>query len=164
MQPSADRDLALDRDGDGIPDGEDACPDVSGTSNEDPALHGCPRMRATETAIYLPKPIYFAIDSATILGASESALGELATYLREHEEVRKLSIEGHTDAVGDATANLHLSELRAAAVMEWLIERGVDASRLTSKGYGTSRPVADNATLEGRELNRRVEFKILERL
>ncbi len=73
----------------------------------------------------------------------------------------RIEVGGHTDAVGNDVSNLILSEKRAQAVMNFLIEKGVDSSRLTSRGYGSSSPVADNGTAEGRAMNRRVEFKVL---
>ena len=69
-------------------------------------------------------------------------------------------VEGHTDAQGEDAYNLKLSEDRAASVVAWLAEHGVDAARLTPQGFGESRPVADNATETGRQLNRRVEVAI----
>ncbi len=71
---------------------------------------------------------------------------------------RKVIIEGHADSTHTEDYNLELSLRRALAVVEWLIEHGVDPKRLEAKGYGESRPVADNSTLEGRALNRRVEM------
>jgi OOP family OmpA-OmpF porin len=73
----------------------------------------------------------------------------------------EIEIAGHTDAVGDDRSNLELSGARAAAVRQYLVDHGVSAARLTSNGYGESRPVATNDTDEGRQLNRRVEFIIL---
>jgi outer membrane protein OmpA-like peptidoglycan-associated protein len=71
-------------------------------------------------------------------------------------------VEGHTDNQGPAAHNLDLSKRRAASVMKYLTDHGVDASRLTSEGYGDTQPIADNKTAKGREQNRRVEMKILE--
>ncbi|MBK7265273.1 MAG: OmpA family protein [Ignavibacteriales bacterium] len=73
----------------------------------------------------------------------------------------RIEVGGHTDAVGNDASNISLSEKRAQAVMNFLIEKGVDSSRLTARGYGSSSPVADNGTAEGRAMNRRVEFKVL---
>jgi outer membrane protein OmpA-like peptidoglycan-associated protein len=71
-----------------------------------------------------------------------------------------LGIEGHTDNTGDKTKNLTLSQKRADAVKNYLVKKGIDASRLTAKGFGDTVPVADNKTADGRAKNRRVEFKV----
>jgi outer membrane protein OmpA-like peptidoglycan-associated protein len=69
-------------------------------------------------------------------------------------------IGGHTDNVGAEDRNLALSENRAKAVMDYLVSKGVASNRLTFKGYGASRPLADNATADGRSRNRRIEFLV----
>jgi len=74
----------------------------------------------------------------------------------------RVEIAGHTDARGSDAYNSKLSNQRAQSVMNYLTERGIAADRMSAKGYGESEPVADNETDEGRELNRRVELKILE--
>jgi len=101
--------------------------------------------------------IHFETGKATILPDSESALGEIVKMLQENPDV-KLSVEGHTDNVGAAASNQALSEKRAQAVVIWLTGHGVAAARLKSKGWGQTKPVADNATDEGRGKNRRVEL------
>jgi outer membrane protein OmpA-like peptidoglycan-associated protein len=70
----------------------------------------------------------------------------------------KVEVQGHTDNVGGDAYNQTLSEARARAVMDWLVKHGVAAGRLTAKGYGKTRPVADNGSDEGRAKNRRVEI------
>lgn len=75
---------------------------------------------------------------------------------------RKVEIGGHTDNVGSEEANRVLSENRSKSVVDYLISKGIDASRLTWKGYGESVPVADNESDEGRAKNRRTEFKVVE--
>jgi outer membrane protein OmpA-like peptidoglycan-associated protein len=77
--------------------------------------------------------------------------------LKSHSDL-KLTIEGHTDNVGDAAANQALSDKRAAAVKAYLVEKGIDASRLEAKGLGATKPKAGNDTAEGRQTNRRVEL------
>jgi outer membrane protein OmpA-like peptidoglycan-associated protein len=74
----------------------------------------------------------------------------------------RIEVSGHTDNTGSASVNLILSESRAKIVVKYLINKGIDRSRMVFKGYGYEQPVADNATIEGRSKNRRVEFKILE--
>ncbi|HXP92047.1 MAG TPA: OmpA family protein [Candidatus Binatia bacterium] len=101
--------------------------------------------------------ILFAFDSAQLTDESKSVLDAVADYLRSAPGVR-LQVQGHTDNIGGAQFNLDLSQKRAAAVKAYLIAKGIAASRLTAKGYGYGVPVADNATPEGRSLNRRVVF------
>jgi outer membrane protein OmpA-like peptidoglycan-associated protein len=74
----------------------------------------------------------------------------------------KIEISGHTDKTGSEPLNFKLSEARAKVVVDWLIQKGIDRSRMEFKGYGSLQPVSDNTTTAGRAKNRRVEFKILE--
>ncbi len=106
--------------------------------------------------------VEFVSGQAVILEVSKPVLNEVAIKLNNHPEVRRLRIEGHSDAVGNADYNRRLSQERAESVRAYLIEQGVDHNRLTAVGYGPDRPIADNETPEGRERNRRVEFTILE--
>ena len=101
--------------------------------------------------------IHFETAKATILPDSESVLAEIAKMLQQNPDV-KVSVEGHTDNVGSATTNQTLSEKRAQAVVAWLTGHGIDASRLKAKGWGSSTPVDDNTTEDGRAKNRRVEL------
>jgi outer membrane protein OmpA-like peptidoglycan-associated protein len=100
------------------------------------------------------KNIFFHTASAELYEASLAELDRLADALRRHPNLR-LEVGGHTDDVGKDEDNLLLSERRAKAVYEYLILCGIPAERLTYRGYGESRPVADNSTAEGRALNRR---------
>jgi outer membrane protein OmpA-like peptidoglycan-associated protein len=101
--------------------------------------------------------IHFETGKATILPDSESVLSEIAKMLQQNPDV-KVSVEGHTDNVGSAASNQVLSEKRAQAVVAWLSSHGVDGSRLKAKGWGSSKPVEDNSSEEGRAKNRRVEL------
>ena len=102
--------------------------------------------------------IYFDTGSDRLRPESTPTLTEIGTMLVEHPEL-KLTIEGHTDNVGDAAANTALSEKRAAAVKAYLVSRHkVDATRLTARGLGASKPAAPNTSAEGRQQNRRVEL------
>jgi len=102
--------------------------------------------------------IHFATDSADILPGSEPVLREIAEVLRAQPDL-ELIIEGHTDGVGTAEHNLDLSRRRADAVKRWLVDRlGIGEVRLTTVGYGLTKPVADNASEDGRARNRRVEL------
>jgi outer membrane protein OmpA-like peptidoglycan-associated protein len=92
------------------------------------------------------------------LRGSETVLNQIAKVLHENPKL-ELIIEGHTDNVGGAQFNLELSRKRADAVKRWLVDKvGISEVRLTTVGYGLSRPIADNSTEEGRAKNRRVEL------
>jgi len=105
--------------------------------------------------------VQFAFGSDVILPASDGLLDSVNKVLVAHPEVTKVLIEGHTDNVGTAPYNKGLSDRRAASVRAWLLKRGVDNKRLESKGFGFDRPIGDNKTDAGRQMNRRVEFKVL---
>jgi OOP family OmpA-OmpF porin len=99
----------------------------------------------------------FDTNSATLQASSSSQLDQIATMLKGAATLN-VEVAGHTDNVGDAAANLKLSQARAAAVAKALTDRGIAAARLTPKGYGATAPVADNRTEDGRGKNRRVEL------
>ncbi len=101
--------------------------------------------------------INFDIDKSTIRPESMGTLNMIVNVLKENPDV-KFEIGGHTDNTGTAAHNLILSQQRADAVKDQLLKMGVDASRLTAKGYGNTKPISDNTTLEGKANNRRVEF------
>lgn len=103
--------------------------------------------------------ILFATGSAELQEGDNSNLDKLVTFLNDYPE-RRVQIEGHTDNVGSAEYNQELSRRRAEAVGEYLTQRGIDAQRLSTKGIGMKRPVADNSTATGRQQNRRVEIII----
>lgn len=102
--------------------------------------------------------ILFDVDSDVLRPESSAVLQQIERTLNQHEDL-SIVIEGHTDATGDDTHNQDLSERRAQSVVAWLAGRGVDASRLSAVGKGESDPVADNATAEGRQENRRVVIR-----
>jgi outer membrane protein OmpA-like peptidoglycan-associated protein len=101
--------------------------------------------------------IEFDTAKAAILPASEPVLAEVLKLMESRPDL-KLRVEGHTDNVGTAASNQALSQKRAAAVAAWLVAHGVDGDRLTSAGFGSTKPTADNSTEEGRAKNRRVEL------
>ncbi|MCA9580359.1 MAG: OmpA family protein [Myxococcales bacterium] len=121
------------------------------------------RVVVGDKKIEVNEKIHFAFDSAEILSDSDSLLDEIADVIKAHPEIKKLSVEGHTDAKGAAAYNLKLSADRAASVVAALVERGVQAARLSAKGFGLTKPIETNDTEEGRAANRRVEFVIVER-
>ena len=152
-----------DRDKDGIANDADACPDVPGPANADPTKNGCPQAYITQGQIKIRDSVKFATSSASIVPGkdSEDVLQAVLKIFVDHPEI-KVRIEGHTDNVAWPELNRVLSEHRAESVKTWLVNHGVDASRLTTQGFGPDRPIADNATYEGRRVNRRVEFHILD--
>lgn len=107
------------------------------------------------------KGVYFEFGKATLRTESYPALTEAAQIMKENPDI-SVEIQGHTDAVGTDEANQKLSEKRAYAVVNFLVQYGgIDAKRLVAKGYGETQPIASNDTDEGRQLNRRVDFVIL---
>jgi OmpA-OmpF porin, OOP family len=149
-----------DRDGDGVVDQEDVCPDDPGPETEDPETDGCPEARIAGGEIKILQELKFKTGSAVILPEDEAILNAVMTILKKHPEIQKVRLEGHTDDRGGAAMNVRLSGRRAKAVATWLANHGVEESRLTSKGFGSTRPIEPNATEEGRRNNRRVEFHI----
>jgi len=101
--------------------------------------------------------IHFDTGKSAILPESEDSLKQILALLNENAAL-KLRVEGHTDNQGTPAANQTLSEKRAQAVMGWLIANGIDAARLSAKGFGQTKPISDNSTDEGRAKNRRVEL------
>jgi outer membrane protein OmpA-like peptidoglycan-associated protein len=153
-----------DRDGDGIYDDKDACPDEKGPPDPDPAKNGCPRdVRVSEGQIVLLQQVEFDVGKATIRPVSNPLLDAVAGVLREHPEIAKVEVGGHTDNRGLTEENTRLSQQRAEAVMAALVKRGIARGRLTAKGYGPTRPIMANLTTLGRQKNRRVELRIVER-
>jgi outer membrane protein OmpA-like peptidoglycan-associated protein len=114
----------------------------------------------TDRKITLRKQIHFTTGEATILPDSEPILSELLSVMLS-KGIDKLRVEGHTDNVGGTAKNQKLSQDRADAVLQWLVNHGVAPEKLEAVGYGDSKPVAPNLTSRGRALNRRVEFDIL---
>jgi outer membrane protein OmpA-like peptidoglycan-associated protein len=105
--------------------------------------------------------ILFETGKSILTASSYEELNRLVGILQDNPQMR-IEISGHTDNTGSLDLNNRLSQNRAQAVVEYLVQKGIEHSRLEFKGYGPSQPIADNATAEGRKANRRVEFKILE--
>jgi outer membrane protein OmpA-like peptidoglycan-associated protein len=113
--------------------------------------------------IQLQDTIQFEPSSAVLVDDSKILLMEVAKVLDEHPEILKVSIEGHTDADGARKKNQKLSEKRAKAVKDFLVSKGIAKGRLTTKGFGEDKPIADNDSADGKFKNRRVELKITKR-
>jgi outer membrane protein OmpA-like peptidoglycan-associated protein len=146
-----------DTDGDGLNDEEDKCPTQAGTK----ANSGCPEIKeeVKKTVERTAKQLFFVFGKATITPNSYPALNELATIMQE-DYALLLDIEGHTDNVGSDTSNLKLSEQRAEAAKQYLIQKGINAQRISATGFGETQPIAPNTTKEGRAQNRRIVLKI----
>ncbi len=152
----------LDHDGDGILDKDDKCPDEPGVPEE----QGCPKkyklIVVTAQKIELKQTVFFKTGQAIIEKKSYEMLKEVADAIKSAPYIKKVIIEGHTDNVGSRTLNVKLSQSRAEAVREFLVDEGVDPSKLEAIGYGPDKPIAPNKTEKGRSQNRRVEFKIVQ--
>jgi len=166
-----------DTDGDGIPDNADKCPTQPGTIE----FIGCPAPTTKTPAPVikidtltrspdhdsmaivmnnLAEQIYFETDKATLTPASTLALNTIVQLLKI-QPFTQLQIEGHTDNTGTIKRNEQLSEERAKTVLEYLVNAGIDRKKLIAKGFGATRPVADNSTLSGRAKNRRTLFVLI---
>lgn len=117
------------------------------------------RVTDTEVTIQLPGAILFDFDSSEIRPDAERALNDVAKVIAAYPG-RPARIEGHTDSIASDDYNLSLSKRRAQAVMDWLSAHGVERTRLSSAGFGESKPVASNDDAAGRQKNRRVEIVI----
>ena len=147
----------IDSDSDGVPDSVDRCPDVAGPASN----FGCPEL-TKEVKSLLTKAmtgIEFQTSSDVIKKSSYPILDQIVAVMELNPEYR-LAIKGYTDNTGKASLNLELSKKRAAAVMTYMIAKGISATRMTSEGYGDANPIASNKTAAGRAKNRRVEFEI----
>ncbi|MBF0612359.1 MAG: OmpA family protein [Magnetococcales bacterium] len=136
----------LDSDGDGVTDDKDQCPDTPKGATVN--AQGC----------WVLKGVNFDTGKSVIKPQYSSILDGVATILKNNSNVN-VEVGGHTDDVGADNANLKLSDSRANAVKNYLIKAGVDAKRLTAKGYGETKPVASNDNDAGRAENRRVELQ-----
>lgn len=146
-----------DSDKDGVNDEEDKCPQLPGTA----ANQGCPEIKeeVRRQVAYNAARVYFVTASYKLSPKSYKALNNVAKLLNDDPDLR-LSIEGHTDNVGNDAYNQTLSENRAASVRTYLINKGIAEDRLTSQGFGETQPVADNTSAAGRAKNRRVVMTV----
>jgi outer membrane protein OmpA-like peptidoglycan-associated protein len=152
-----------DRDGDGVVDRLDQCPDETGVKEE----IGCPKkyklVVVKKDRIEIKQQIKFATGSAKIIGKdSFEIISEVGQVLRDSPQIKRVRIEGHTDSMGNDSANLRLSQNRANSVMSALLRDGIDPGRLQAVGFGETKPIASNSTSAGRQENRRTEFNLIE--
>jgi OOP family OmpA-OmpF porin len=103
--------------------------------------------------------VLFDFDKTAIKPDAAKILDRLVTFLKENPD-KRVDLEGHTDSVGTDQYNQGLSERRAASVKDYVVKKGIDGSRITARGLGKAKPIADNNTEQGRAKNRRVEVKI----
>ena len=155
----------LDRDGDGIPDDSDQCPDEAEVFNNYLDEDGCAdtkpqRVEITKEQIVIKEQVQFQSGKSIIRPSSYPILDDVVQVLRDYPKIR-IRIEGHTDSQGNDASNLRLSKSRADAVFEYILIKGIEASRLETVGFGETRPIDTNLTPEGRQKNRRVEFHIV---
>ncbi len=145
---------ALDSDGDGVLDNQDACPNTPAGAKVDEK--GC----QIQEKVVIDMRLNFDTNKYAIKPEMVSEIAKVAEFLRQFSNV-DAEIQGHTDSVGSAKYNQGLSERRAKSVVDYLVANfGIEASRLSGVGYGEARPIADNATAEGRALNRRAEANL----
>jgi len=147
----------LDNDGDTVADLDDQCPNTPGSPTA--PKKGCPGLVVvTGKEIRITQQIQFEFNKAVIkAGISFKILDEVAQVLKDNPKIN-LEVQGHTDNVGLAAYNQKLSQQRADAVRAYLVSHGVEAGRLTSKGYGMTQPLVPNTSEGNRALNRRVQF------
>jgi outer membrane protein OmpA-like peptidoglycan-associated protein len=157
-----------DNDKDGILDVNDKCPNEPETINGVDDADGCPdqgasKVRVVGDRIEILEIVHFDFNKATIKAVSHDLLKQVASVIKNNPGFKKIRVEGHTDSKGNDTFNLKLSQSRANAVRDFLVNLGVERERLDAQGYGETRPVESNATNDGRAKNRRVEFVIVDR-
>lgn len=146
-----------DKDGDGVNDEEDKCPDVKGTI----ANNGCPEVakEIIEKVEFAAKRIQFRKNSSELATASFKVLDEVVTLLQSNPEL-KLTVEGHTSKEGAYEVNMRVSNERAASVKKYLVQKGIDESRIKSVGYGPDKPLTTSDVESEQAKNRRVELKV----
>ena len=152
-----------DRDGDKIADDDDTCPDKPETRNRFEDADGCPDEVPKAVAEFdgVFDGIEFDHDKDSIKASSKKILARAVSVLTTYPKL-KVEIAGHTDSTGSRDYNLDLSRRRAAAVRQYLVDQGIAAERMSTRGYGPDKPIADNATAGGRQRNRRIEFHVVD--
>ena len=141
-----------DDDKDGVPNSKDQCPNSAPGVRID--FKGC----EIKAVISLPG-INFELNSSKLTASSTATLNGAIATLNKYQDINAV-VAGHTDSTGADSYNMWLSDQRAASVRKYLVSNGVAASRLTSKGFGETKPIADNSTKAGRAANRRVELSV----
>jgi outer membrane protein OmpA-like peptidoglycan-associated protein len=152
----------LDNDKDGIPDDKDKCPNEPETKNGYQDEDGCPDEVPAQVKAFtgVVKGINFRRNSADIKASSFPLLKQAVMVFKDYPALR-VEISGHTSSEGKREFNVKLSRKRAEAVKLFLVSAGIDEGRIGTVGYGPDKPIADNATKDGQEKNRRIEFRLL---
>ncbi len=150
-----------DKDGDGILDDNDRCVNEPENYNGIEDTDGCPDELPDEVKQFegVIEGIYFDTGKSTIRKASRPKLGKVADLLKKYPQLR-IEISGHTDSVGSESDNVKLSQERADAVKQFLVDEGIEEGRIATRGAGPGEPIADNKSKKGRSKNRRIEFKV----
>ncbi|WP_141766145.1 OmpA family protein, partial [Pseudomonas sp. HMSC75E02] len=153
--PEPVAEVCSDEDHDGVCDNVDKCPNTPANVTVD--ANGCP---AVAEVVRVQLDVKFDFDKSKVKENSYADIKNLADFMKQYPST-STTVEGHTDSVGTDAYNQKLSERRANAVRDVLVnEYGVEGGRVNAVGYGESRPVADNSTAEGRAVNRRVEAEV----
>jgi OOP family OmpA-OmpF porin len=148
--------LPQDTDGDGVVDPSDDCPDTAADTRVD--ARGCAIVFPVGETTLVLDGVTFSSGRAELALDAQTILDRVAASLLEAKDVN-VEVQGHTDNTGSRAANLRLSTLRAQAVRDYLVRKGVPAERLSARGLGPDVPRAPNTTADGRAVNRRVELK-----
>lgn len=154
--------IPADRDHDGVPDTEDACPNVYGIPTPaEPSTNGCPptAVKLAGDRIELPDRIYFDFDSPSVKGRSLPLLKQIAEYIQARGDITQVEVDGYADQIGGEEYNVELSRLRAENVKAWLLRYGV-GTLLVVHGYGDKNPRVHGHTIAQLRENRRVEFYV----
>ena len=151
-----------DSDGDGIIDSKDKCPNEDETKNGFEDADGCPDELPAQVKAFtgVIQGIEFDQNKATIRPSSSTTLDKSAGVLAEYPSLRVL-ITGHTDNTGIRERNVQLSKDRADSVKAYLVSKGIDSTRIETKGAGPDEPIDSNVTAVGRQRNRRIEFRLM---
>jgi outer membrane protein OmpA-like peptidoglycan-associated protein len=161
--PKPAEELPLDSDNDGIFDRDDKCKDIMENYNGIEDDDGCPEYKlitAVDGEFKPLQPIEFEFDKDVLKESAYPILDDVVQALNDNPNIALVEVEGHTDEQGNDAYNLDLSNRRAATVMRYLRDHGIDSLRLTSQGYGESRPVDKRHTQDAYKVNRRVAFSI----
>jgi outer membrane protein OmpA-like peptidoglycan-associated protein len=149
----------LDNDKDGVLDRDDGCPTVPGPAES----RGCPSaVRIDKSQIRILERIQFQTKRAEVRPESLGILDQVRSAFEANPQIKRVRIEGHTDSRGPTLSNAKLSQRRAEAVMAYLVREGINPGRLEAKGWGEERPLVKNDSESNMQINRRVEFHIVD--